>query len=278
MYEARISRSTPTLLLCLMDQSGSMEEKMTSGKTKAQTVADVLNRTIDSLIMQCRKAAGVLHYYDIGIIAYGDNGVYNGFQGELANSFIQPLNIIESSPLRIEERKKREDDGAGGIMEQNIKFPVWFEPKASGGTPMCQAITKVAEELVPWCDSHPDSYPPTILHITDGASTDGDPEALATQAKQIQTNDGSVLFFNLHLSTSGDSPIMLPASEFILPDPYSKLLFRMSSILPEQLIRFARDVKGYSIGIESRGFMFNADNVVQIVDFFDIGSKTAQLG
>jgi hypothetical protein len=47
----------------------------------------------------------------------------------------------------------------------------------------------------------------------------------------------------------------------------SKLLFRMSSQLPEHVIKYAQS-KGYSVGMESRGFMFNAE-AVQLVDFFD---------
>ena len=140
---------------------------------------------------------------------------------------------------------------------------------------MCQAVTKAAEELVAWCDAHSDCYPPTVLHITDGESTDGDPEQLASQLRQIQTNDGAVLLFNLHVSTSGADPIEFPASENTLPDNYAKLLFRMSSQLPEHLIRFAQE-RGIKVGMESRGFMFNAD-AVQIVDFFDIGTRASQL-
>lgn len=166
--------------------------------------------------------------------------------------------------------KKKVDDGAGGIIEQTMKFPVWFEPHASGGTPMRQAITRAAEELVTWCDAHPDSYPPTILHITDG-----DPEFLATQLGRIQTNDGSVLMFNLHISTSGADPVEFPSSELALSNDFAKLLFRALSILPEHLIRFATD-KGFSVGMEARGFMFIAD-AVQIVDFFDIGTRASQL-
>jgi hypothetical protein len=167
------------------------------------------------------------------------------------------------------------DDGAGGIIEQSVKFPVWFEAHASGGTPMCQAITKAAEELVAWCDAHPSSYPPTVLHITDGESTDGDPEQLAAHLKQLQTSDGGVLMFNLHVKPSSSSAIEFPSSETGLPDTYAKLLFRMSSPLPDHLIRFAQD-KGHQIGMEARGFMFNAD-AVQIVDFFDIGTRASQL-
>ena len=72
------------------------------------------------------------------------------------------------------------DDGAGGVLETSVKFPVWFEPVASGGTPMREALTRAAEELVAWCDAHPDSYPPTVLHVTDGGVTHGRPEEIAT--------------------------------------------------------------------------------------------------
>jgi hypothetical protein len=274
-YSAEISRSNPTAFLFLVDQSGSMDEKMSHGRAKADQVADVLNRTLATLITRCTRSEGTRDYFEIGVIGYGGAGAYNGFQGTLAGAVIQPISSIEAAPLRIEERKKRMDDGAGGLVEQGIKFPVWFEPNANGGTPMCGAITKTAEELVYWCDSHPNSYPPTVLHITDGESTDGDPEQLASQLAQIHTNDGSVLMFNLHVSTSGLAPIEFPASQEGLPDAHAKLLFRMSSQLPPHLIRFAQE-KGFSVGMEARGFMFNAD-AVQIVDFFDIGTRASQL-
>lgn len=275
-YVAQINRSNPTALVFLVDQSGSMDDKMVStGRSKAQQVADVLNRSLASLIIRCTGPGGTRDYFDIGVIGYGGNGAYNGFQGALGSSILHPISSIESSPLRVEERKKKMDDGAGGVVEQSIKFPVWFEPQSSGGTPMCQAITKAAEELVAWCDSHPNSYPPTVLHITDGESSDGDPENMALQLQQLQTSDGQVLIFNLHVSALEGAAIQFPSSESLLPDSYAKLLFRMSSQLPEHLIRYAQE-KGFPVGMESRGFMFNAD-AVQIVDFFDIGTKASQL-
>ncbi|AMC12766.1 vWA domain-containing protein [Liberibacter crescens] len=275
-YTAEISRSNPTAFLFLIDQSGSMEDKMSSGHSKAQQVADVLNRTLATLITRCTKSEGTRNYFDIGVIGYGGTDVYNGFQGKLGSSIFCPISIIESSPLVIEERKKKVDDGAGGIVEKSIKFPVWFKPEARGGTPMCRAITKTAEELAAWCDTHPDCYPPTVLHITDGESTDGDPEQLSLQLRQIETNDGAILMFNLHLSTLPEvNPVVFPAAESDLHDSYSKLLFHMSSQLPDHLVRFAQE-KGFNVNTESRGFIFNAD-VVQIVDFFDIGTRASQL-
>lgn len=274
-YEAQISRGNPTAFLFVVDQSGSMSDKMSSGKSKAEFVADALNRTLMNLVTRCTKAEGVRDYFDVGVLGYGGCGVGNGFSNALGASVLNPISAIEQNPLRVEDRKKKMDDGAGGILETSIKFPVWFEPNASGGTPMREALTRAAEELVAWCDAHPESYPPTILHVTDGESTDGDPEEIANHLKQIRTNDGDVLILNIHVSTLGVDAIRFPASSSGLPDEYAKLLFSMSSQLPEHLIRFAQE-KGHAVGIESRGFMFNAE-APEIVDFFDIGTRASQL-
>lgn len=274
-YTAEISRANPTGFIFVVDQSGSMEDKMAGGRSKSQFVADALNRTLNTLVTRCTSAGGTRDYFYVGVIGYGGHGVQNGFQGALGGTSLNPMSKIEANPLRIEDRRKRIDDGAGGLAEQTVKFPVWIEAVASGGTPMRAALTKTAEDLVAWCDGHPDCYPPTILHITDGESTDGDPEELATHLRQIRTNDGEALLFNIHVSAAGADPIKFPSSEMLLPDAYSKMLFRMSSQLPDHLFRFAQE-KGHQVTAESRGFMFNAE-APEIVDFFDIGTRASQL-
>lgn len=274
-YEAQISRNSPTAFLFVVDQSGSMSDKMSSGKSKAEFVADALNRTLADLAVRCRKSEGVRDYFEVGVIGYGGTGVTNGFSGALGSRMLNPISAIEQNPARVEDRKKKMDDGAGGIIEMSIKFPVWFDPKASGGTPMREALAKAAEELVAWCDAHPESYPPTVLHVTDGESTDGDPEEIATHLGGIRTNDGDVLIMNIHVSVLGADPHRFPSSEAGLPDSYSKMLFRMSSQLPKHLVDFAQE-RGNKVGVESRGFMFNAD-APEIVDFFDIGTRASQL-
>ena len=45
-YEHEISRSHPSAFVFLVDQSGSMQGVMPSGRTKSQQVADVLNKTL----------------------------------------------------------------------------------------------------------------------------------------------------------------------------------------------------------------------------------------
>jgi hypothetical protein len=105
-YTAAIDRPNPAAFVFLIDQSGSMEEKLDTGQSKADFVADVLNKTIYQLIIRCTRADGVRNYFDIGVLAYGGNGVSSGFGGELHGSHIHPISSIEAKPLRIEERIK----------------------------------------------------------------------------------------------------------------------------------------------------------------------------
>jgi hypothetical protein len=273
-HAAQISRNSPTAILFVVDQSSSMSEKMASGRSKAEFVADALNRNLASLVIRCTKSEGVRDYFDIGVIGYGA-GVGNGLSGSLGTQVLNPISAIERSPTRVEDRKKRMDDGAGGIVETTVKFPIWFEPKAANGTPMREALTKAAEELAAWCDAHPESYPPTLLHITDGESGDGDPEQVAQHLARIRTNDGEVLVLNIHVSSQGFEPVRFPSSESGLPDAYARMLFRMSSVLPPHLAAVAKE-KGIGVGPEARGFMLNAE-AAEVVDFFDIGTRASQL-
>jgi hypothetical protein len=270
-YQAEISRATPTCLFFVIDQSGSMDEKTESGRSKAQFVADVLNKTLYTLWTNCSKADGVRNYFDVGLLVYGGSGVGSGFGGQLAREFIHPIGILAEAPLRVEERVKKVDDGAGGVIDQKTKFPIWFDPTSSGGTPMRSALTKTLEVIAGWCDSHRSSYPPTVLHITDGQSTDGMPEDVAEGIRQMSTDDGSSLLFNLHVTVGGGQEVVFPTSDSGLNDEYSRMLFRMSSELPGHLAKYAGD-KGYSIMDGSRGFIFNADPKC-IVDFFEIGTR-----
>lgn len=272
MYTSEISRSNPTAYLFLIDQSGSMVDSMSSGRSKAQFVADVLNKTLRDLIVRCTREEGVRNYFSVGIIGYGENGASNG----LAGDWLQPISQVSNATLRIEDRPKLVDDGAGGLAEQSVKFPVWFEPVASGGTPMCDAIAKAAEVLADWCDQNPDSYPPTVLHVTDGESTDGDPENNAGILRQISTSDGSVLLYNIHVSSQSGEPIRFPTNEAALPNEYAKLLFRMSSPFPQHISDYARDAHQITLTPESRAMIFNGE-AEEVVKFLDIGSRPAAL-
>jgi hypothetical protein len=270
-YSAEISRDHRTAFLFVIDQSESMDERPEGGRMKSEFVADVLNKTLYTLVTNCSKADGVRNYFDIGVLGYCGDSVTNGLGGTLAGSVMHPIAAVADAPLRVEERTRSVDDGAGGIVEQKTKFPVWFDPRNDGETPMRSALTKAAEVIAEWCDTHPDCYPPTILHVTDGWATDGDPEEVADALQQLHTNDGQAMLFNLHVTSAGGREIVFPTGMESLGDEYARMLYRMSSPLPPHLAQLAAD-KGYSLAADARGFIFNADPKL-IVDFFDIGTR-----
>jgi len=274
-YTAEISRANPTCFLFLVDQSGSMAEPFgaESGKSKAEGVADAINRLLQTLVFRCAKGEYILDRYHIGVIGYGAE-IGLGFQGELAGGVLRPVSEVGNHPLRIEERTRRMEDGAGGLVEQQVKFPVWFEPVAHGPTPMCQALQIAHEVLSGFVAEHPGCFPPITFNITDGQATDGDPESGAMALQGIASEDGNALLLNIHISARGEAPILFPTDESRLPDEYARMLFRTSSPLPPQMLYQARVIEA-TVADGARGFAFNAD-LASVIMFLDVGTRVDQ--
>lgn len=276
-YAAEISRTNPSCFLFLIDQSASMADPFGVGQTtksKAEGVADAINRLLQNIVIKCAKEEGVRNYYELGVITYGSE-IRLGLSGGSASRELILLSEIADHPIRIEERTKKVEDGAGGLVEQTVRFPVWFDPVAIGATPMCQALNRAKGMLREWLARHPNSFPPIVINITDGEATDGDPSEAAAELRKLATNDGAVLLFNLHISSQRANPIEFPSSESGLPDKFAQLLFGMSSVLPEYMRSIARD-EGYQVSEAARGFVFNA-SLEAIIRFLDIGTRPANL-
>ena len=162
-------------------------------------MADAINRLLQNLALKCTKSKGIRDYFHVGVIGYGGKAA-PAFGGALAGHTLAPISQIARNPLRVEHRTRKVPDGAGGIMEQKFKFPVWFEPLAQGKTPMCAALQLAHATMKEFLAQNPNCYPPLVVNITDGEATDGGPEPLATNLRNLASTDGNVLLFNAHLS------------------------------------------------------------------------------
>jgi hypothetical protein len=276
-YTAEISRSNPSCFLFLIDRSGSMSDPFGGGESsrkKSDLVADAINRLLQNLVIKCAKSEGVRDYYHAGVIGYGSS-TGPAFSGALAGRDLVPISEIADNPARVEERTRKTDDGAGGLVDETVKFPVWFDAEAKGGTPMCDALTRAHSLMQGWLQQHPDCFPPIVINITDGESTDGDPTARAQELRDLASSDGNVLFFNVHLSSDRSAPIEFPDSETSLPDKHARLLFNLSSVLPPYMREVAQS-EGYNVSGATRGFVFNAD-IVAVIRFLDIGTRPSNL-
>ncbi len=158
-----------------------------------------------------------------------------------------------------------------GLVEQQAEFPVWVEPVSNGPTPMRGALGLAQDALTSWVSDHTTSFPPTLVNITDGEVTDGNPLPVAEALREIETSDGQVLLFNCHISSSSAEAVMFPASPDGLPDHTAVQLFAMSSELPSKHLELARS-EGINVSTGSRGFAFNA-NLVDLTLFLEIGTR-----
>jgi hypothetical protein len=277
-YSAEISRTNPACVLLLVDQSGSMAQPFAGmdDKKKADGVADAVNRLLQNLVLKSAKADGVRDYFRVGVIGYGA-AVASGLGGSVPDDCLVPVSRLADSPKRVEERTRIADDGAGGVYEQTVKFPVWFDPVARGKTAMNAAFEAAEQVVAQFCVEYPDAYPPMVLNLTDGKPTDANPLAVARRIQKLATSDGAALVFNLLLSSDPKPPVYFLADEGLLIDKYAKLLFRMSSELPAKLLAAAQ-ADGFAVRTGARGVVFNAD-LVAVVRFLEIGTRvTAKLG
>jgi len=156
---------------------------------------------------------------------------------------VHPIQAIsENYAARRGAQKRKVDDGAGGIIELTTKFQ-WFDPKARAARRCAQPSAGLSRrrQLV---RAAPRLYPPTILHVTDGQSTDGTPEETADGLRQFRRKDGQALLFKC-TSIPRRAGDRVPTAESDLNDEYSRCCSACRARC-QALARFAGD-KGYTI-------------------------------
>jgi hypothetical protein len=162
----------------------------------------------------------------------------------------------------------------GEIEDISLLQPAWVKPRAAGRTAMCEAFDNSVSVLREWVIAHSQSFPPIVFNVTDAMATDGDPRVQAEDMRELATQDGNVLLFNVHISRDASSGILFPQSYSDLgDDEYAHLLFDMSSLLPEQIIDAAQRAE-IAAGAGSRAFAHNA-SAAQLVQILDLGSSQA---
>jgi hypothetical protein len=272
VYSTQITRANPTYVIFLLDQSGSMADPFSGDQsiTKADFVADIVNHTLHDFVIRCTKTEEVRNYYYVSIIGYG-RVTGSALGGTLTDRTIVPIADLADNPQRIETRHKRVSDGAGGVVEMPVRYPVWIYPRAGGETPMCGAFALAKSLIEQWLAEHPRGFPPTVLHLTDGESSDGDPTELGQQIMSLSTDDGNALLFNCHVSTHRRRKVEYPTDDAELPDTFARTLFRVSSLLPENFLGAAQQL-GVNATEGSRGFVFNGDPS-SVVQFYEIGTS-----
>jgi len=280
LYSQEISRQNKACFLFLLDQSFSMEEQLgNSSNRKCNELVTAINGWLQNMAIRASGDEGIKDWMDVGVFGYRTDRSANpiiesALQGPLAGRTLVSITEIGANPARIDNRTQFiPDEETGEMIEVPCEVPVWVDPVTEGGTPMCHMFYRAHEILSEWIGRHPRSFPPIVVHITDGESQDGDPIPYADAVKKLATEDGTVLLFNCHLSMTAADPFMFPASEQGLPDELARVLFRMSSPLPDPFTRHAA-LEGLQLQPGARGMAFNAD-MVCLIQFLNMGTQAA---
>ena len=279
-YSQEISRQNKACFLFLLDQSFSMEEPLgSSSNRKCDELVAAINGWLQNMAIRASGDEGIKDWMDVGVFGYRtDQGanpiIESAFLGPLAGRELVSITEVGANPARIDTRNQFiPDEETGEMIEVPCEVPVWVDPVAEGGTPMCHMLYRAHEILSEWIAQHPRSFPPIVVHISDGESQDGDPAPYAEAVRKLATEDGNVLLLNCHLSMTAADPFMFPASDEGLPDDLARVLFRMSSELPEPFVRHAT-AEGFQLQPGARGMAFNAD-MVCLIQFLNMGTQAA---
>lgn len=258
-----ISSTNPCLLVYLIDQSGSMTETFgNASHTKAVEVAEAINDILYEVGLRCIGSGGELkNRFEVAIIGYGKdiNTVQSGWEGQLSGKWVVPIKNIFDYPLGQENEK-----------------PIWIKPYAGSNTPMTKAFENAKRLCNDWINwgNHRDCHPPIVINITDGEATDSGSSFSALkkeveQIKTLHTNYGATKILNIHISTTAGDKLLFP-SDVTTGDRFGRLLFDLSSVLDENMVRIAQQ-KGYNINNFAKGYVFNG-NATDLINFLNIGT------
>ncbi len=279
-YTQEISRQNKACFLFLLDQSFSMEEPLgNSSNRKCDELVTAINGWLQNMAIRASGDEGIKEWMDVGVFGYRTDQSANpiiesALQGALAGKTLVSITEIGVNPARIDSRMQFiPDEETGEMIELPCEAPVWVDPVTEGGTPMCHMLYHAHQVLSEWIGRHPRSFPPIVVHITDGESQDGDPIPYAQSVTNLATEDGNVLLFNCHLSMTAADPFMFPADDQGLPDDLARVLFQMSSVLPDPFVRHAT-MEGLQVRPGARGMAFNAD-MVCLIQFLNMGTQAA---
>lgn len=270
-YEMQWSSATPGLMVILLDQSGSMMKDYDGKDSKTVFASRVVNRVINSIIQKNFDGESPKNRCFISVIGYDDR------VHKLCSGYLKDL---DATPIRVDEIKKKQSDGAGGIVEIPYKMPVWVEPINDDGTTNMKGAFEMAKALVEkWIADKPGHPAPVVINITDGMpyydnkspeDCMADTAACAKELMDIKSEDGNVLVFNALIKRAGQN-IIFPASIDECTSTEARFIYDISSVVPEA---YAGAAAKNELPLQrgSRGCIFEADGV-QLISLIDFGSS-----
>ena len=155
--EKQWSSATPGLLIILLDQSGSMLSPYAAGKSRTEFASLAVNKVIDNIISKNYDGEAPKNRCFISVIGY------NHDVKELCSGWLKDL---DENPLRYETAKEKQYNRNGGIIEVEVKQPVWIEVKSESDDSAKElALDEAKKILLKWIENQGKTSLPIIFNI-----------------------------------------------------------------------------------------------------------------
>ncbi|HUY87908.1 MAG TPA: hypothetical protein VMV10_04150 [Pirellulales bacterium] len=257
---------SPGCVILLLDESAGMGavmgEVVSDGKASTKSNADRVATAINALLNQL--AAGP--DFPLALVGYQSDGagqanVGSRFGGALAGRDFVSTAELRGAPLRVESRTRKipAPGGLGVAREEAVEFPLWYEPRLGSKAPQIAAYDYCRGLLERWsAEAGPNPGVPLVVHVSSGASGDGNPQVAVSKLLELATPAGPPLVLQAHLAAAAAvASSLYPSSYVYLTLGSARDLFRRASVLPPPLAETLREAKA-TVNAGARGLIYNA--------------------
>lgn len=261
-----MSIESPGCVILLLDESAGMSaamgEVVSDGKASTKSNAERVATAVNALLNQLAGGPD----FDLALVGYradgvGEADVGSRFGGSLAGREFVTTRELRGAPLRVESRTRKVPvAGALGVArEEAVEFPVWYEPRLGSKAPQIAAFDHCRGMLQRWAaEAGPNPGLPLVVHVSSGASGDGNPQVAVGKLMEFATPAGPPLLLQAHLAASAAAATSLYPSNYVyLTLGSARDLFRRASLLPPHLVEALREAKT-PVNAGARGLIYNA--------------------
>lgn len=234
LSKMNISTSNPTLLLFLINQTW-----LKDNEEIFEIIINEVTSTLKYLFLKYHD-----NRYEVAIIGYGNN----------AYPLIKGNGIKHLSEL----------------FDNDLKLNYDIVCKTNENAHLHEGMKSIIPILNTWIQSHMDSYPPTVIHISPHGYNGAEHSLLIEQAqniKQLSTNIGNTVLFNIIPSFASNESVLFPSCiNDIEKYKFGEMYFLMSSLLPSYSQKRLFDEKYMSrIGLAFKIDAFKLDEVLRVI-------------
>ena len=257
---------TAGCVVLLVDESSGMgavmRELTTEGKASTRPNGQRAATAINALLKQLTGGPS----FDLALVGYqtdsqGQPNVGSRWSGPLAGREFVPTSELAAAPLRTESRVRKipSPGGFGPPREETVGFPIWYEPAVGVKAPQIAAYSFCRDLLARWAaEAGPNPGTPLVVHISAGASGDGNPQLAISKLMELTTPGGHPLVLQAHLAASAAVVTSLYPSNYVyLTLGSARDQFRRASVLPPQLVE-ALQAAHVTVNPGARGLIYNA--------------------